>query len=32
MNKIEALNLERDGLAVREMIAHYAEHGWESIP
>src|SRR5512134_3975237 len=32
MNKIEALKLERDGLAVREMIAHYAEHGWESIP
>lgn len=32
MNKIEALKHERDGLAVREMIAHYAEHGWESIP
>jgi ferredoxin-nitrite reductase len=32
MNKIEALKMERDGLAVREMIAHYAEHGWESIP
>jgi ferredoxin-nitrite reductase len=32
MNKIEAFKLERDGLAVREMIAHYAEHGWESVP
>lgn len=32
MNKIEAIKLERDGLAVREMIAHYATTGWESIP
>lgn len=32
MNKIEAIKLERDGLAVREMIAQYAERGWESIP
>lgn len=32
MNKIEAIKAERDGLAVREMIAHYATTGWESIP
>ncbi len=32
MNKIEALKLECDGLAVREMIARYAVSGWESIP
>jgi ferredoxin-nitrite reductase len=32
MNKIEAIKLERDGLAVKEMIAHYAKTGWESIP
>jgi ferredoxin-nitrite reductase len=32
MNKIEALKLERDGLAVKEMIAHYANTGWEAIP
>lgn len=32
MNKIEAIKLERDGLAVREMIDHYAKSGWESIP
>ena len=32
MNKIEALKTERDGLAVKEMIAHYAKTGWESIP
>ncbi|HSN04656.1 MAG TPA: ferredoxin--nitrite reductase [Nitrospira sp.] len=32
MNKIEAIKTERDGLAVREMIAHYAMTGWASIP
>lgn len=32
MNKTEALKKERDGLAVKEMIAHYARVGWESIP
>lgn len=32
MNKIEAMKLERDGLAVRDMIAHFAATGWESIP
>lgn len=32
MNKIEAIKTERDGLAVKEMIAHYAKTGWESIP
>ena len=32
MNKIEAIKTERDGLAVKEMIAHYATTGWESIP
>lgn len=32
MNKIEAIKHERDGLAVRELIAHYAANGWESIP
>ena len=32
MNKIEAIKLERDGLEVKEMIAHYAKTGWESIP
>lgn len=32
MNKIEILKTERDGLAVKEMIAHYAKTGWESIP
>jgi ferredoxin-nitrite reductase len=32
MNKIEALKLERDGLAVRELIAQFATSGWESIP
>lgn len=32
MNKIEAMKLERDGLAVRAMIAEYAARGWEAIP
>ena len=32
MNKIEAIKMERDGLTVRDMIAHYAQSGWESIP
>lgn len=32
MNKIEALKQERDGLDVHELIARYAEMGWESIP
>jgi ferredoxin-nitrite reductase len=32
MNKIETIKTERDGLAVHEMIAHYAKTGWESIP
>ena len=32
MNKIEAIKTERDGLAVKEMIAHYARTGWEAIP
>jgi ferredoxin-nitrite reductase len=31
MNKIEAIKTERDGLAVKEMIAYYARTGWESI-
>ncbi len=32
MNKVEAIKLERDGLAVGEMIVQYAQSGWESIP
>jgi ferredoxin-nitrite reductase len=32
MNKIEAIKTEHDGLEVKEMIAHYAKTGWESIP
>lgn len=32
MNKIEAIKSERDGLAVRDMIAQYAQTGWEAIP
>jgi signal transduction histidine kinase len=32
MNKIEAIKTERDGLAGKEMIAHYTTTGWESIP
>lgn len=32
MNKIEVIKSERDGLEVKEMIAHYAKTGWESIP
>ena len=32
MNKIEAIKMERDGLTVRDMVAHYAQSGWESIP
>ena len=32
MNKIEAIKLERDGLAVKDMIAQYAKSGWASIP
>ena len=32
MNKIEVIKTERDGLAVKEMIARYAKTGWESIP
>ncbi len=31
MNKIEAVKLERDGLAVRDMLAQFAKEGWESI-
>jgi ferredoxin-nitrite reductase len=31
VNKIEAIKLERDGLAAREMIDQYAVSGWESI-
>jgi len=31
MNKIEAIKLERDGLDIRDAIAHYAKTGWESI-
>ena len=31
MNKIEALKMERNGLMVRDMIAHYAQCGWEAI-
>lgn len=31
MNKIEALKQERDGLDVKDAIAHYAKTGWESI-
>jgi len=31
MNKIEAIKTERDGLAVKDMIARYATSGWESI-
>jgi ferredoxin-nitrite reductase len=32
MNTIEAWKLERDGLSVGELLAHYAAQGWESIP
>ena len=32
MNKIEAIKSERDGLTVRDMIAQYAQTGWEAIP
>lgn len=32
MNKTEDLKRERDGLDVKELIAHYAKSGWESIP
>lgn len=32
MNKIEAIKRERDGLLVRDLMAHYAAAGWESIP
>ncbi len=32
MNKIEAIKAERDGLTVRDMLEHYAQAGWESIP
>ncbi|MEX5212573.1 MAG: ferredoxin--nitrite reductase [Nitrospiraceae bacterium] len=32
MNKIEAIKRERDGLLVRDLIAHYAVAGWETIP
>ncbi len=32
MNKVEALKAERDGLVVKDQIAHYAKTGWESIP
>jgi ferredoxin-nitrite reductase len=32
MNKIEVIKRERDGLLVRDLIAHYAAAGWESIP
>jgi ferredoxin-nitrite reductase len=31
VNKIEAIKLERDGLDIRDAIAHYAKTGWESI-
>lgn len=31
MNTVEAIKAERDGLAVRDMIAQYARSGWESI-
>jgi ferredoxin-nitrite reductase len=31
MNKIEAIKRERDGLEMRDAIAHYAKTGWESI-
>jgi ferredoxin-nitrite reductase len=31
MNKIERIKQDRDGLDVREMIAHYAKTGWEAI-
>ena len=32
MNKIEAIKSERDGLTVRDLLAHYAQAGWEAIP
>jgi ferredoxin-nitrite reductase len=32
MNKIELLKQERDGLDVKELIAGYAQTGWQSIP
>ena len=32
MNKIEVLKAEKDGLAVREDIARFAQLGWEAIP
>jgi ferredoxin-nitrite reductase len=31
MNNIEAMKHERDGLDIKEKIAHYAEIGWETI-
>jgi ferredoxin-nitrite reductase len=32
MNKIEVLKAEKDGLAIKEDIARYAQLGWEAIP
>ena len=32
MNKIEVLKMEKDGLAIKEDIARFAELGWELIP
>ena len=32
MNKIESIKTERDGLTVRDMIAHYALTWWKTIP
>ncbi len=31
MNKIEVLKEEKDGLDIKESLAHYAEMGWEAI-
>ena len=31
MNKIEEIKRERDGLDVKDLIAHYAQTGWQSI-
>lgn len=31
-NKIEAIKREKDGLAVKEELEHFAAVGWENIP
>lgn len=32
MNKVEVLKAEKDGLDIKEDIAHFAQLGWEAIP